>query len=208
MRPNVCSVRRMLHSRLLSSQKPPTYFGSLSNPPKTLDELRNDATSTKPEITSEQYGSSSAYQPSTSHSDHYESTNRILRFKDITMSISLIAVTCLLFDHIFAAREADKQMDELTRKYQKNLRSLQLNFQQQNRQRNLQTLSERKKMLQREMKMGLHIALLREQLIENDIQPDFENHVKGDNALAVVPQTLWVSDDSSKYVFLSVFEWQ
>lgn len=163
------SGTRALQRRLLSSNRPPTYFGSLSNPPKTLDELRNDSSANP--ARSESSAVPNKLQTSGGSSDHYESANRITRFKDITMSLSLIAVTGLLFDHIFAAREADKQTDELTKKYQKNLKTLQLNFQQQNRQRNLQTLSERKKMLQREMKMGLHIALLREQLIENGIHP-------------------------------------
>lgn len=75
----------------------------------------------------------------------------------------------------------------------------------QRKKRELQILNERKSVLQRQMKMALHIAMLRKQLIDNGqdpasidtIQQEYSKSIKMENSISNVSGTaLWISDDS------------
>lgn len=74
------------------------------------------------------------------------------------------------------------------------------------KKRELQILNERKMVKMREMKLSLHVAMLRKQLQDHDIQPksieecvnEYENIVKMENSISNVSGTmLWVADDSN-----------
>lgn len=74
------------------------------------------------------------------------------------------------------------------------------------KKRELQILNERKMVKMREMKLSLHVAMLRKQLQDHGIQPksieecvnEYENSVKMENSISNVSGTmLWVADDSN-----------
>lgn len=66
-------------------------------------------------------------------------------------------------------------------------------------------LQERREVAKRDFKMGLHIAMLRKQLLDAGMKPvdleeavkEFENSVKADNSIKnVTGQYLWLDDKS------------
>lgn len=74
------------------------------------------------------------------------------------------------------------------------------------KKRELQILNERKMVKMREMKLSLHVAMLRKQLQDHGIPPksieecvnEYENSVKMENSISNVSGTmLWVADDSN-----------
>lgn len=81
----------------------------------------------------------------------------------------------------------------------------------QRKKRELQILNERKSTLQRQMKMALHIAMLRKQLADlgqepvsiSTIQQEYANSVKMENSISNVSGTaLWIADNSELKSYL------
>lgn len=81
----------------------------------------------------------------------------------------------------------------------------------QRKKRELQILNERKSGLQRQMKMALHIAMLRKQLVDLDqepvsietIQQEYTKSIKMENSISNVSGTaLWITDDSTYKAYL------
>lgn len=88
---------------------------------------------------------------------------------------------------------------------QKAVALAQMSFNNARKKREIQILNERKNFQKREMKMALHVALLRKQLQEAGVQPvdineaiaEFERNVKMENSLAnVTGASLWIVDDA------------
>lgn len=109
--------------------------------------------------------------------------------------------------------QLDKQINEMKTVNLKNLQIQQANFINARNKRDLQILQERRDHNKRNFKMSLHIALLRQQLIQNGIDPveinsaikEFEQNVKADNSIKNVSgQALWLDDNNRMYPSFSL----
>lgn len=133
----------------LKSTVPPIYFGGNSRP-KTLDEV-NHSTSIDP-----------AKEPQ---------PNRTGGFKDVVLSLSLLSLSLVLFNMYQSLSEAQQTNEKLKMATIKSINGMKVNLNNYKRKQELQILQERKKLAQREWKMSLHIAMLRQQLVQKGLDP-------------------------------------
>lgn len=124
---------------------------------------------------------------------------------EYAMIISVVALSFFAIDNYKERKELESKLHrEITTNknlqdaYQKQVNAIR-------RKRELQILNERKQIQIREMKMSLHIALLRNQLMSKEVKPisieetlqEYEKCIKMENSLSNVSGTmLWVDDNS------------
>ncbi|AMD21431.1 HER152Wp [Eremothecium sinecaudum] len=120
----------------------------------------------------------------------------------------VIAVTCLTYfavDNYIARIDAQEKSEKLIMESQRMQDLLTRQLSAARKKRELQILNERKNNQIRQMKLQLHIAMLRKQLLDNNVQPiriqevvhDYERYVRMENSISNVSGTsLWVTDDS------------
>lgn len=178
-----------------SNQYPPTYF---SNPsPGSSGSLAQQAN-----------GSSSQFQPPQMQMQTPGSGSgspRFSVFKDIGMGVALVALVYFAVDNYNTRLTLQQKAFENAMEQQKAVALAQMSFNNARKKREIQILNERKNFQKREMKMALHVALLRKQLQEAGVQPvdineaiaEFERNVKMENSLAnVTGASLWIVDDA------------
>lgn len=127
---------------------------------------------------------------------------------DLSLFVAIIGLSYITIDSYHQKMQLDKQITEMKALSLKSLQIQQANFINARNKRDLQILQERRDQNKRDFKMGIHIALLRQQLIENGIQPvdinsslrEFEQNVKADNSVKnVTGQALWLDDNNRMY---------
>lgn len=138
--------------------------------------------------------------------------------KDLTLVLATLFLSYFAVDNYGRRLELEKAVQEQQLKFLKNLSVQQNTFNQARKKKDIQLITERKKMQTREMKMVYHIALLREQLIKQGLEPieiakaleEFEKEVKMENSLSnVSSMALWVVDDSELKKFVpSIHEYE
>lgn len=180
--PRTSAIWRRLYNR------PPTYF--------------NNAGTTNTQATATPY-----YMP-----PHLAKTNGIRKpFLEFAMIISVIALSFFAVDNYRVRiglqsklQENNLQTQKAQEFYTKQMNALR-------KKRELQILNERKNVQMREMKMSLHVAMLRKQLRDHGIEPatidealqEYERSVKMENSISNVSGTsLWVVDDSPTKAFV------
>ncbi|KAI5951638.1 hypothetical protein KGF54_004712 [Candida jiufengensis] len=196
MRPRI-----LLNLRRLHSGNPPSHFGS-GEIPQTYSQ-QNTYRSYQPEQQSQQQPHSQTSNPQQqSQSSHHESSIR-----EVTVLVASFALAYIAIDNYTERIKIDKLHTETTAINLKALQVQQLNYQKERKRKDLLLLQERKEIAKRDFKMGLHIAMLRKQLIDSGMKPveldeavkEFESKVKADNSMKnVTGQYLWL-DDSSDY---------
>lgn len=122
------------------------------------------------------------------------------------MAIAVGTLCFLAIDNYRARNELQAQVEQDRVKLAESHEFLTRQTNAARKKRELQILNERKTTKMREMKLALHIAMLRAQLQEHGIEPrsieecalEYARSVKMDNSISNVSGTaLWVNDDSS-----------
>ncbi|KAH3666793.1 hypothetical protein OGAPHI_003242 [Ogataea philodendri] len=175
--------------RFYSLNYPPSYFKNPSAPPKTLDQLRQAQGSGFP--------GSSDVEAVVSSAGKYRQLGIGL---GIGLSSFAISVTLgwLLSDMSEKVQEGERQM-KLLRKNQKEMLIQMQNYK---KKITLASVENSKKHLMIQGKMQMHVALLREQLIDQGIDPvsideaidKFEENVKMETTPTTI--NLWVPGES------------
>lgn len=120
----------------------------------------------------------------------------------------MFALAYLAIDNYSERVKIEKLHHDTTAINLKALQVQQLNYAQERKKRDLVMLQERREVAKRDFKMGLHIAMLRKQLLDAGMKPveldeaikEFENSVKADNSLKNVSgQYLWLDDKSGMF---------
>lgn len=123
---------------------------------------------------------------------------------EIGVVISLIALTYFAVDNYNERLKLQAKLNDQVIKSQQMQEVYMRQINAQRKKRELQILHERKTVLQRQMKMTLHIAMLRKQLIELGQSPvsieailqEYAKSIKMENSISNVSGTaLWVTDD-------------
>ncbi|KAK6457671.1 uncharacterized protein RJT20DRAFT_125483 [Scheffersomyces xylosifermentans] len=201
-------------ARLLSSQAtPPSHF----NNPREIPKAYND-----------HFPVSSHHPPAQTHHPQYEPKEDPLHsqqqsrpppsnseternnssLKEITSLFAMCTLAYFAIDNYLNRVKLEKLSIETTTINLKTLQIQQANFVNARKKRDLQILQERRDSAKRDFKMGLHIALLRQQLEELGVEPrdintaitEFEKNVKADNSVKNVSgQALWLDDSSRMY---------
>ncbi|KAI3403659.2 hypothetical protein KGF56_003586 [Candida oxycetoniae] len=127
--------------------------------------------------------------------------------REITGLLAMFALAYIAIDNYTERMKLEKLHSDTTAINLKALQVQQLNYQKERKKRDLAILQERRELAKRSFKMGLHIAMLRKQLIDAGLDPvsmdqavaEFEKSVKADNSIKnVTGQYLWL-DDKSDY---------
>lgn len=138
-------------------------------------------------------------------SNNFPASNRRKPFLEIALVISVLALTFFAVDNY---SERVKLEGKLNNQVIKSQQMQEVYIKQMNalrKKRELQILNERKSVLQRQMKMSLHVAMLRKQLLDlghdpvpiDTILQEYSKSVKMENSISNVSGTaLWVTEDS------------
>ncbi|SCW00382.1 LAFE_0C02960g1_1 [Lachancea fermentati] len=132
-------------------------------------------------------------------------------FLEIATGIAVLVLSFFALDNYRIRLGLESKLEDqlLKIKSAQELYNKQINAQR--KKRELQILNERKQMQMRQMKISLHVALLRKQLLDHDIQPvsiedalqEYEKSVRMENSISNVSGTsLWVIDDSPTKAFV------
>lgn len=194
------STRIGLTRYLSSGSKPPSHFNS-GEIPQTYNS--NNTLHTPPQSTATPHSSPQPSSSSSSSSAHEGS------IREITGLLAMFALAYLAIDNYSERVKIEKLHHDTTAINLKALQVQQLNYAQERKKRDLVMLQERREVAKRDFKMGLHIAMLRKQLLDAGMKPveldaaikEFENSVKADNSLKNVSgQYLWLDDKSGMYI--------
>lgn len=132
--------------------------------------------------------------------------NRSRPLTDAAMVIAVGTLCFLAIDNYRARCELQAQVEQDRIKLAETQEFLTRQTNAARKKRELQILNERKTTKMREMKLALHVAMLRAQLQEHGIKPrsidecvqEYARSVKMDNSISNVSGTaLWINDDSS-----------
>lgn len=178
---------------------PPTYSEEVFQPqPLTAQQLQQQQQQQQ-QLGTTASSSSNPTESKTSPKQHDGS------IREITALIAMFALAYIAIDNYTERIRLDKLHTETTAINLKALQIQQLNNQREKKAKDLKMLQERKEFNRRDFKMGLHIALLRKQLIDLGYTPmdidlaikEFEKNVKQDNSIKHVnDQYLWLDDKS------------
>lgn len=132
-------------------------------------------------------------------------------FLEIGIIISLGALSYFAIDNYNERMKLESKLNNQVIKSQQMQKVYLKQMNAQRKKRELQILNERKSGLQRQMKMALHIAMLRKQLVDLDqepvsietIQQEYTKSIKMENSISNVSGTaLWITDDSTYKAYL------
>ncbi|QLQ81359.1 hypothetical protein HG537_0F01200 [Torulaspora globosa] len=132
--------------------------------------------------------------------------NRSRSLTDIAMVIAVGTLCFLAIDNYRAHHELQAQVERDRIKLAETQEFLTRQTNAARKKRELQILNERKTTKMREMKLALHVAMLRAQLQDHGIEPrsiddcihEYARSVKMDNSISNVSGTaLWINDDNS-----------
>lgn len=192
----------------------PSYFSDPTVIPQEYDLLGSQVKNPSYESTTDTHrssGSSSSVAQNQNMHSHGSSSSGDKHegfFREITSLIAMCGLGYLAIDNYASRIKLEKLNNETTAINLKTLQIQQANFANALKKRDLQIIQERRDGARRNFKMGLHIALLRKQLIDAGITPvdidkaiaEFETNVKADNSINNVSgQALWLDDSSRKY---------
>ncbi|KAI5957570.1 hypothetical protein KGF57_003264 [Candida theae] len=197
---------RLSFARYLSSgNRPPSHFNS-GEIPQTYNNNNSNSSSSS---TAHTYSpptpmnTSPSQQPASSSSSSSSAHEGSIR--EITGLLAMFALAYLAIDNYSERVKIEKLHHDTTAINLKALQVQQLNHAQERKKRDLTMLQERREIAKRDFRMGLHIAMLRKQLIDVGMKPveldqaikEFENSVKADNSIKNVSgQYLWLDDKS------------
>ncbi|SCU92930.1 LANO_0E02564g1_1 [Lachancea nothofagi CBS 11611] len=131
---------------------------------------------------------------------------------ELATVFSVLALSFFAIDNYRARLRLELKVEEDALKFKQAQDLLAKQANAHRKKRELQILNERKLIQTREMKVALHVAMLRKQLIEAGLKPatieqalhEFEKHVKMENSISNVSGTrLWVTDDSPSKCYVS-----
>ncbi|KAH3684867.1 hypothetical protein WICPIJ_004170 [Wickerhamomyces pijperi] len=201
-------------NRLLSPTNPSSclrFNSTKSSPPKFFSEFYNESSKPVIQPVYTQPSGSPAVQSSNTRSSNSDSFNNPVPIRDVSLVVATLLLSYFAVDNYGRRIELEKSAQEQQLKFLKSLSVQQNTFNQARKKKDLQLITERKKMQTREMKMVYHIALLREQLMKQGVSPieiekaleAFEKDVKMENSLSNVSNmALWVVDDSELKKFV------
>lgn len=140
-----------------------------------------------------------------------ESHSRLQVFRDLGSGIATIALVYFAIDNYLTRVQLTQAGFDRAVEQQKSLAVAQMTFNSARKKREIQVLNERKSFQKREMKMALHVALLRKQLEEagkepvdiNTVIEQFEDKVKMEVSMANFTGTsFWLNgeNDLKKYI--------
>ncbi|KAI5953943.1 creD [Candida margitis] len=187
--------------RTSSRNRPPSHFSS-GEIPQTYNinstTTGHSSPPPTPTTTATSPPSSTLQQPSTSN-------NHEGSIREVTGLLAMFALAYLAIDNYTERIKIEKLHHDTTAINLKALQVQQLNHAQERKKRDLVMLQERREVAKRDFKMGLHIAMLRKQLLDAGMKPvdlddsikEFEKSVKADNSIKnVTGQYLWLDDKS------------
>ncbi|EGW33200.1 uncharacterized protein SPAPADRAFT_60531 [Spathaspora passalidarum NRRL Y-27907] len=210
-------IRLNLSKRLRSAIPPPAYFANPQDIPhpyqvdngKSNKDLVVEAGSQSVPAQAPsaiQYNNSSSYNNASSQQSYPHSNDG--HFREIASLLAMVVLSYIAVDNYTERTKLEKLHNQTTAINLKALQIQQAAHNNDRKTRDLQMLQERKEMAKRTFKMGLHIAILRKQLLEAGIDPinldeavrEFEKSVRADNSSKnVSDQYLWLDDSSGKY---------
>lgn len=187
---------------------PPSYFANIQKPPQTYNGSNGEYTShPAPQLTlHSQNGNANQDSQQNDHQPPIISpppADRPLR--ELTTLLAMFTLAYLAVDNYSSRAKLEKVSKETTALNLKALQLQQQNFLAAKRQQDLRMLKERADASKKSYRMALHIAMLRQQLEDQHIEPvsvdaalqEFEKHVKIQNlALNLTGQAIWVVDSS------------
>lgn len=163
---------------------PPSYFSNPSSIPP-------------------QYGKSEPQSQSEPRPKHeYEEP---LRLRDLTSVLGMFTLAYLAVDNYTSRIKLEKLNAETTAINLKTIQLQQQNFLNTRKQQELKMMKERDDVSKRCFKMALHIALLRQQLVDLGVEPatidmvtqEFEKNVRISNSQQnLTGHTMWIDDAS------------
>ncbi|SCU83163.1 LAMI_0C02234g1_1 [Lachancea mirantina] len=124
---------------------------------------------------------------------------------DLTAVLAVLALSYLAIDNYRTRMGLQARLDEQATQSQEAQDVMASQLKAQSRKRDLQVLNERKQTQMRQMKLSLHVAMLRKQLIDQGLEPvsidelrrEFDRSVRMENSVSNVSGTaLWVVDSS------------
>lgn len=134
--------------------------------------------------------------------------------KELTSILAMCALAYIAIDNYNNRIRLEKLNNDTSAINLKTLQLQQANFLNAKKKQDLAMVEERKETNKRDLKMGIHIALLRKQLKEAGIEPkgiddaikEYERSVRADSSVKHVSgQVLWLDDESSKYQDRDIF---
>ncbi|KAL6452187.1 hypothetical protein SBY92_001444 [Candida maltosa Xu316] len=188
---------------------PPSHFSNPKEIPSTYTPKSEETYQSPQHIPPDQqqqqaqHGTSKPIPPTTKPQDS--------SLKEITALIAMFALAYIAIDNYTERIRLEKLHNETNAINLKALQIQQLNYQREKKQKNLQQLQERREINRRDFKMGLHIAMLRKQLIDLGYSPieldaaikEFEKNVKVDSSVKnLTGQYLWLDDNSELKPYL------
>lgn len=194
------STRLGLTRFLSSGNKPPSHFNSGEVPQTYSYNSHGNQYGHSPPPPPQSSAQSSPPQQSSASSNKHEGSIR-----EITSLLAMFALAYLAIDNYTERVKIEKLHHDTTAINLKALQVQQINYAQERKKRDLAMLQERREVAKRDFKMGLHIAMLRKQLLDAGMKPvdleeavkEFENSVKADNSIKnVTGQYLWLDDKS------------
>lgn len=194
------STRLGLTRFLSSGNKPPSHFNSGEVPQTYSYHSHGNQYGHSPPPPPQSSAQSSPPQQSSASSNKHEGSVR-----EITSLLAMFALAYLAIDNYTERVKIEKLHHDTTAINLKALQVQQINYAQERKKRDLAMLQERREVAKRDFKMGLHIAMLRKQLLDAGMKPvdleeavkEFENSVKADNSIKnVTGQYLWLDDKS------------
>lgn len=138
--------------------------------------------------------------------------------RELAVLLTMLTLSFFAVDNYINRIKLEKMINEATIINFKTLKVQQANFNTAQKRKNLQIISERRDNAKKFARMGLHIALLREQLIElghnpvdiNTVLQEYEKNVRVNTSLANVnDQAVYLVDDSRlKEHFPSIHDYE
>ncbi|CEP62523.1 uncharacterized protein LALA0_S05e07536g [Lachancea lanzarotensis] len=181
------SIRAHVPLRRQRYSTPPTYFAGA--PPR-------------PVVSS--VSTSIPLSPASARVQNQDATSRKY-LQDLVTVISVLALSLLAFDSYRVRVKLEAKLEQDTEHFKKTQDLVTKEFNANRKKRELQILNERKRVQTRELKVALHVALLRKQLEDLGVQPasvnqalqEFEKNAKMENSTSNVSGTrLWITENS------------
>ncbi|SCU99129.1 LAFA_0G22166g1_1 [Lachancea sp. 'fantastica'] len=184
---------------------PPTYFAG-STPRPVVSSVPTSVPTSVPNSVP----TSIATSP-TNAGNHVQNPPRKYLLELATV-ISVLAMSLLAFDSYRVRLKLEAKLEQDAEQFKQTQDLVTKEFNANRKKRELQILNERKRVQTRELKVALHVALLRKQLEDLGIQPasvkqalqEFEKNAKMENSASNVSGTrLWVTENSCYKGYIS-----
>ncbi|SCU81134.1 LAME_0B05776g1_1 [Lachancea meyersii CBS 8951] len=126
--------------------------------------------------------------------------------------ISVLALSLLALDSYRVRLSLEAKLEQEAEQFKQTQDLITREFKANRKKRELQVLNERRRVQMREMKVALHVALLRKQLVDAGITPatiqraleEFDKNAKMENSIENVSGTrLWVTENSDCKSYVS-----